>query len=205
MVDEALGAEAGEQPPGDALFEVELHPVVGEAARVLEDDRADGRGLPPLRQLLLALPGGAEGVERGFPARLAGEPGEGPEPLPLGIPGFPERVGAEDFQGTGERLAEGFGVEAGLPAGAVEQLAAPLVGVVELVLPAAGGGEFFLGEPPFRGVGRGLAGPDPVGKPVGVGVADAGPPEAALDVVPDDPGEAPEFVADRLGLPDENF
>ena len=67
VVHEPLGAEPGQKPPCDPLFQMELNPVLGQPAGVLEDDGPDGRALPPLGKLLVTLPRSAEGVEGAFP------------------------------------------------------------------------------------------------------------------------------------------
>ena len=45
---EALRGEAGQQALDDALVEMQLHDVVGDAAGVLKDDRPDGGSATPL-------------------------------------------------------------------------------------------------------------------------------------------------------------
>ena len=61
-MDEALGAEAREQPLGDALLEVQVDGVLGQHACVLEDDRPDRRLAAPVGELLVALARGARSV-----------------------------------------------------------------------------------------------------------------------------------------------
>ena len=69
-MDEALRAEAREQPLRDALLEVQVDGVLGEHAGVLEDDRPDRRLAAPVGELLVLLARRAERVERGGPARV---------------------------------------------------------------------------------------------------------------------------------------
>ena len=69
-MDEALRAEAGEQALRDPLLEVQVDGVLGEHARVLEDDRPDRRLAAPVGELLVLLAGRAERVEGRGPARV---------------------------------------------------------------------------------------------------------------------------------------
>ena len=82
-MDEALRAEAREQALGDPLLEVQVDGVLGEHARVLENDRPDRRLAAPVGELLVLLAGRAEGVEGRGPARVglraAVERREGPD------------------------------------------------------------------------------------------------------------------------------
>ena len=54
VVDEALGAEPGQQALGHPLLQVQVHRVVAEHPGVLEDHRPDRRLPPPVGQLLVA-------------------------------------------------------------------------------------------------------------------------------------------------------
>ena len=62
-MDEPLGAEAAEQPLRDALLQVQVDGVLGQHARVLEDDRPDRRLAAPVGELL-ARARGARGACR---------------------------------------------------------------------------------------------------------------------------------------------
>ena len=104
VVDESLGAEPGEQPPGDALFKMEVDAVVSQASRVLEDDRADRRLLAPLGQLLIAPPRRSQRIERRFPTMLAGDWRELPDRVAVIVRRRAERIGAEHFERTGQRV-----------------------------------------------------------------------------------------------------
>ena len=66
VVDEALGAEPGQQALRHALLQVQVHRVVGEHAGVLEHDRADGGVAPPLGQLLVAPARHAQRIQGGL-------------------------------------------------------------------------------------------------------------------------------------------
>ncbi len=57
VVDEALRAEAGEQPLGNPLLEVQVDGVLGQHASVLEDDRPDRCLAAPVGDLLVLLAG----------------------------------------------------------------------------------------------------------------------------------------------------
>ena len=62
VVDEALRAEAREQPLRDPLLEVQVDGVLGEHAGVLEDDRPDRRLAAPVGELLVLLARRAQSV-----------------------------------------------------------------------------------------------------------------------------------------------
>ena len=51
-MDEALGAEAGEESLGDPLLEMQMNSVFRQHTRVLEDDRPDRRLAAPVGDLL---------------------------------------------------------------------------------------------------------------------------------------------------------
>ncbi len=116
VVDEALGAEAGEQPLGDALLQVEVDGVLGQDPGVLEDDRADRRLPAPVGELLILLPGSAERVERGGPARVGAarrsSGGKVQTRRPSLVGRLDERLGTQELKGAGERIAEGRRLEA---------------------------------------------------------------------------------------------
>ena len=115
-MDEALRAEASEQALGDALFEVQMNSVLGEHARVLENDRPDRRFAAPVGELLVLLRGRAERVEGGGPARIglrtAVERREGPDRRrPVVIVALRERLGAEELKGARKGVAERLWLE----------------------------------------------------------------------------------------------
>ena len=64
VVDEALGAEPGEQTLGHALPEMQVHGVVAEHAGVFEDDAADGGVAAPVGELLVCPAWARAGVSR---------------------------------------------------------------------------------------------------------------------------------------------
>ncbi len=68
MVDKALGAETGQKPLRYALLKVQVDGVFGEHARVLEDDRPDGRFPAPVGELLVLLARRPQRIQGGGPA-----------------------------------------------------------------------------------------------------------------------------------------
>ena len=86
VVDEALGAEPGEQALGDPLFQMQVHGVVAEHPGVLEDHRPDGRLAAPVGQLLVAPARRPQRLRRCRPRRVGSGPAierrEGPGHLP---------------------------------------------------------------------------------------------------------------------------
>ena len=207
VVDEALRAEAGEQALGDALLEVQVDGVLGEHARVLEDDRPDRRLAAPVGELLVLLAGRAQRVEGGGPARVglgaAVERREGPDRAAVLVRS--SRRAARRRAARGSRRGRRGRAPARSPtqlAGRLEQGLAALDLRLQVVLALAGGLELLLGDALLLRVEVRLL--DLAREPLGVAVADALA-EPALDVVVDDLGEAAELLLDRLGLPDEHL
>ena len=131
VVDEALRAEARKQALGDPLLEMQMDGVLGEYARVLENDRPDRRLAAPVGELLVLLPGRAESVEGRGPARIGlraaveragrSRPADRRPSVLLD-----ERLGAEELQGAGQRVAERRGLEACPGTRGLEQVLAAL-------------------------------------------------------------------------------
>ena len=129
--------------------------------------------------------------------------GKRPDAPAVVVVGLGERLGAEQLERAGERVAERLGVEADPLPRALEQVAAAL----DLRLAAPPGARAPPRAPRRRcclrsrvEVGR----LDLAREALDVAVADAAL-EAALDVVVDDLREAAELLLDRLGLADEHL
>ena len=115
---------------------------------------------------------------------------------------FRERLGAEELEGAGERIAERRRLEARPVAGGLEQALAALDLRLQVFLAFARRLELFLGDALLLRVEVRLL--DLARQLLGVAVADALA-EAALDVVVDDLREAAELLLDRLRLPDQHL
>ena len=159
-----------EQPLRDALLEVQVHRLVAENAGVLEDDGADRRLAAPVGELLAGCSGRAQRVERRGPARIGRCPAierrERPRLPAVAVARLCQRVGAEQLQRAGERVAKRRGLEADPPTRPFEQALAALDLLAQLVLAFACLLELLGGDPLALGVEvRGL---DLAGKPLGV-------------------------------------
>ena len=158
-----LGGEASQQALHHALFEVQVHHVVIQRARVGKDDRAQRRGAPPFPHGLVTPPGRAQGVQGLDPGGIRPVPlVEGREDEPLAAQGGPvaggrcEGCGADKLQGTGNRRAERGLLDAGLFLRDVEEGAEPVDLCPQGGLPLAGRFQFVVdGATVFGGkVGR---------------------------------------------------
>ena len=203
VVDESLRAEAGEQPLRDALLEVQVHDLLGHHALVLEDDRAHRCLAAPVGELLAAAPRGAQRVERRLPARVGGGAALERRQAPDGRPP-PAASGSAPSSSSGSESAwrKRLGVEVDPVARALEQRAAALDLLAQLVLAFARGLKLFGGDLLAPCVEVGCL--DLGGQTLGVAVADAAV-QAALDVVVDHLRQAPELALDRLGLAHEHL
>ena len=187
-MDEALGAEPREEALGHPLLQVQVDGVVAEHAGVLEDHRTDGRLAPPVGQLLVATTGRPQGVEGRRPGRVGpGAPVEGrecPRRRPAAAAVAPavrcQRLGAQQLQRARQGVAERLGLELHPGARAIEQAAAPLDLLRQVVAPVARRLQLLVGDLPadLVQIGRLYR----VLQPVGVPVADAAA-QPALDVV----------------------
>ena len=206
-MDEALRAEAGQQPLGDALLQVQVDGVLGQHAGVLEDDRSDGRLAAPVGELLVLLARRPERVEGGGPARVGLAPG-GRAAGRSRLGGrrssrlLGERLGTQELEGAGERVAERRRLEADPVARRLEQRLAALDLRLQVLLALARGLELLLGDALLLRVEVRLL--DLARQLLGIAVADALA-EPTLDVVVDDLREAAELLLDGLGLPDEHL
>ncbi len=71
---ETLGYEARKQPLDDAVLQVQMHDLVVELARVLENNGTDRRFTAPFPEFLAALAGSAQRIESVGPRRIAAFP-----------------------------------------------------------------------------------------------------------------------------------
>ena len=185
----------------DALLEVQMHRVLGEHARILEDDRPD-RCLPaPVGELLVLLAGRTKRVQGGGPAQVglgaAVERREAPYRVALLVPVLPEGFGAEEFEGTRECLPERRRLEPDPLAGHFQQALATLDLGLQFLLTFAGRFEFLVGDALRLCVEVCLL--NRSRELLGIAVADALP-ETALDVIVDHLREATELFLDGLSL-----
>jgi len=115
--------------------------VLGHDAGIFEDDRADGGFPSPVGELLLRAARGAEGIERGGPARVglgaAVQRGEPVDRAAVLVAGLLEGFGAQELQGAREGFAEGTGLEPNPVAGGFEQALALLDLGLEFLLAVA--------------------------------------------------------------------
>jgi len=110
-VDETLAQETAEEALHDPVLEVQVDHVVVDGAGVSKDHGAGWRAPAPVPQLLVALTGQAQGVERVRPGRVgAGALVEGGErPGGGGIAATVERrqrIGTQKLEGAGEGVPE---------------------------------------------------------------------------------------------------
>ena len=176
VVDEALRAEAGEQALGDPLLEVQVDGVLGEHAGVLEDDRPDRRLAAPLGELLVRSSAGARSVSRvaaqlGSVSARRSSGGKVQTGLAVLVRGLRERLGAQELERAGERVAERLGLEADPVAGRLEQVLAALDLRLQVFLALARGLELLLGDALALRIEVRLL--DLARQPLGVAVADA--------------------------------
>src|SRR5437870_7061468 len=103
-MDESLGTKSGEQTLSDPLLQMQMDRVLGEHARVLEDDWTDWRLAAPVGDFLILLARLSERVQGSEPTRVRlGTPAQrrkGPDSMACFISGLGERRGAEQFKGT---------------------------------------------------------------------------------------------------------
>src|SRR5438552_496504 len=96
---------------------MQVNGVLGEHACIFENDRPNGRLASPLGELLILLAWSAECVEGRGPARIGlravVERRECPYWPSRVVGPFHEPFGAEELKGTGQRVAERRGLEAG--------------------------------------------------------------------------------------------
>ena len=205
-MDEALGAEAGQQALGHPLLQMQVHGVLGEHAGVLENDRPDRCFATPIGELLVRLPRSAERIEGRGPARVglraAIERREGPDPTPCLVRGLGEWLSTQQLQRAGKCVAERRRLEARPDAGCLEEALAALDLRFEIFLAISRGLELLLGEALFLGIEVCLL--DLARQSFCVAVTDALF-EPAFDVVVDDLREAAELFLDGLGLSDEHL
>ncbi len=121
--------------------------ILGEHARVLEDDRADRRLAAPVGELLVLLAGRAQRVEGRSPTRIrlraAIQRGKSPDPAPIIIGGLGERFRSKKLKRAGERLPERCGFESRPSAGALEQSSTAFDLCLQILLALACGLEFL--------------------------------------------------------------
>ena len=205
-MDEALRPKAGQQTLCDALLQVQVHRLVGQAAGVREHHRADGRLTPPLRQRLVAAARDTQRVERGGPAPVAVnlpvERWKAPNLGALRRAGRAQRGGAQQLQRAGERVPERLRLEADPAARPVEQGAAALDLLVEISLSGARRLQLLRGNAAAARIRVRLL--DLARQLAGVAAADARA-EAAFDVVVDHLRQAAELPPDGLGLADQHL
>ena len=161
MVDEPLGAEAREQPLGDALLEVQVHVVVGQHARVLEHDRPDRRLAAPVRELLIALAAARGACRASRPSSdrpAARRSSAGNRQTAARRSSSVSASGSAPSSSSEHESASrnGLGLEAGPAARALEQRAAALDLLAQVVLALARRLELLLGDPLALGVEVGL-------------------------------------------------
>ena len=205
-MDEALRAEARQQPLGDALLEVQVDRVVGEYACVLEDDRPDRCLAAPVGELL-ARARGARSVssvaaQLGSVAARRSSGGKvqtcRPSPSRASASGSASRSSSA----AGERVAKRLGVEANPPSRPFEQIAAAVDLLAKIVLALARVLKLLGGD--LLAPGIEVSGLDLASEPLDVGVPDTAA-EPALDVVVDHLRQAAELALDRLGLAHEHL
>ena len=205
-MDETLRAEAGEQALDDPLLKVQVDRVLGEHARVLEDNRADRRLAAPVGELLVLRARYPERIERRGPARVGFcalvERREVPDVTAVLVGGLGEWLGAEDLKGATERFAKRCDLEARPRARLLEETAAVFDLRLEILLAIARRFELFLGDALPLLVKVCLL--DLPHEALGIAVADTLT-QPALDVVIDHLREAAELLTDGLGLLDEHL
>ena len=194
-LDEALGAEAGEQTLSDSLLKVKVYGLLAEDADILEDDRPDRCLTTPLGKLLIRLARCSQCVQCRSPTGVGpGAPvkgGEGPNRRAILVTGLCEGLCTQQLEGAGEGVTEGLRLKVHPFAGAVEEVLAAFDLYLQILLALAGGLELLFGNALALLVEVGLV--NVAGQLTGVAVADAAP-ESALDVIIDDLREAAQLL-----------
>ena len=130
-------------------------------------------------------------------SRAGNAPGRPPLAAAVARPVSRQRLGPQQLQGAGQRVAERLGLEPHPGPRALEQAAAPLDLLRQVVPPVARRLQLLLGDLPADLVEIGSL--YSLLQPVGVVVADAAA-QPPLDVVVDDLRQAAQLAIDGLGL-----
>jgi hypothetical protein len=150
VVDKALRAEAREQTLGDPLLEMQVNSILGEDARVLENDRTDWCFAAPVGEFLVRLAGCPEGVEGRGPTHVGPRPSvewrKVPDWLARVVNCFHEWLGAEEFEGARQRPAEWRRLESSPCAGGLEQASTALDLRLQVFLAFTSRLELFVGD-----------------------------------------------------------